>query len=170
MFYPRGRGRQWSWKGQRKKKKSLPGRESFNSSFKREAGAARAQNGASVIGVSPFTWPQEAENPLPAPPRPLPSAWSRLRSPLEPPLVWHLAGCRGTLGFLLAEGGRASGMAGWAWLWSPRCHLSGVVTWVGFRLLPVLPSSLTTANPTWYVKFSSGPILGTVWLTRAWVR
>lgn len=59
MFYPRGRGRQWSWKGERKK--SLPGRESFNCSFKREAGAAKAWNKSSVIGVSPFTQAQEKQ-------------------------------------------------------------------------------------------------------------
>lgn len=42
-----------------RRKKSLPGRESFNCSFKREAGAAKAQNEASVLGVLPSTQPQE---------------------------------------------------------------------------------------------------------------
>lgn len=64
MFYPRGPGRQWSWKGQ-KNKKSLPGRESFNSSLKREAGAAEARNESSVIGVSPFTQRWEPRTPQP---------------------------------------------------------------------------------------------------------
>lgn len=40
---------------ERTEKKSLPGRESFNSYLKREAGAAKARNESAVIGVSPFT-------------------------------------------------------------------------------------------------------------------
>lgn len=40
---------------ERTEKKSLPGRESFSSYLKREAGAAKARNEPAVIGVSPFT-------------------------------------------------------------------------------------------------------------------
>lgn len=104
MFYPRGRGRQWSWKGE---KKSLPGRESFNCSFKREAGAAKARKESSVIGVSLFTSPQEK-------PRAAPTTISRGHVGVEWPSlehhsVWSLAGHVGILGFPHAEGGGARG-------------------------------------------------------------
>lgn len=62
MFYPWGQGRQWSWKGGGKK--LLPGRESFNCSFEREAGAAEARNESSVWGVSPSVSHGSSQTPL----------------------------------------------------------------------------------------------------------
>lgn len=62
MCYPRGQGRQWSWKGE--KKKLLPGRECFNCSFKRERRELpRLERVLCLGGASIFSATGEAQDP-----------------------------------------------------------------------------------------------------------
>lgn len=119
--------------GKDRKKKSLPGRESFNSSLKREAGAAKAQNESSVIGVSPPRAPQPGAQP---------------RSSSSPGSLPSLApaGRTGIFGLLQAAGGRASGWLERGALGALLCHPPGLGTW-GFRPPVSPPSSLTSAYP-----------------------
>lgn len=90
-----------------RRKKSLPGRESFNCSFKKEVGAAKAQNKSSVIGVSPNTQPQERLSKPPAT-----GTGHGAVASLGLAQLWDLAGCGGMLGSPVLREGRLWGQPG----------------------------------------------------------
>lgn len=101
-----------------RRKKSLPGRESFNCSFKREAGAAKAQNESSLGGSTIYSATGGAENP------PSMSTGHVVLVFLGASLSLAPGGCVGILEFPHAERGRALELARWMWAQVPAVPLA----------------------------------------------